>query len=123
MLAVGLVSRRHASPRASSPVRPSHAAPTLYFTFSRGAWLALVAGIAIVVAVSPRRLAFVTGLGVLAVPSAIAVALSYHARPLRLSNVALARAVGSGHSLAWQLLLVIALGGLAGAPGRCSAAG
>jgi O-antigen ligase len=116
LLAVGLVIEgTRLTPRILAGASLPVIAPTLYFTFSRGAWLALVAGIAIVVAVSPRRLAFVTGLGVLAVPSGIAVALSYHARPLRLSNVALARAVGAGHSLAWQLLLVVALGGLAGA--------
>ena len=89
--------------------------PTLYFTFSRGAWIALAAGVAVVVVLSPRRLTFVTALGVLALPSAVAVGLAYHARALRLTNVPLSRTVGAGHSLAWQLLLAAALGALVAA--------
>jgi tetratricopeptide (TPR) repeat protein len=110
LLAVGLVvETTRAVPRIVAGASLAILMPTLYFTFSRGAWLALAAGVAFVVALSPRRLTFVTALGVLAVPSGIAVVLAYHARPLRLSNVPLSRAVGAGHSLAWQLLLAAAL--------------
>ncbi|MGN6797548.1 MAG: O-antigen ligase family protein [Gaiellaceae bacterium] len=110
LLAVGLVvETTHTVPRILAGASLPILMPTLYFTFSRGAWLALAAGIAFVIALSPRRLTFVTALGVIAVPSGLAVVLAYHARALRLSNVPLSRAVGAGHSLAWQLLLAAAL--------------
>jgi tetratricopeptide (TPR) repeat protein len=113
LLALGLVvEARRIVPRIVAGASLAVLMPTLYFTFSRGAWVALAVGVALVVVVSPRRLRFVTALGVLALPSAVAVGLAYHARPLRLSNVALSRAVGAGHSLAWQLLLAAALGAL-----------
>ena len=116
LLALGLVvETTRITPRIVAGASLPLLAPTLYFTFSRGAWIALAGGVALVVLLSPRRLAFVTALGVLGVPAGIAVALAYHARPLRLTNVPLARAVGSGHSLAWQLLVACALGGLAAA--------
>ena len=116
LLALGLVvETTRTVPRVVAGASLALLMPTLYFTFSRGAWVALAAGIVFVVVLSPRRLTFVTALGVLAVPSGIAVGLSYHARPLRLANVPLARATGAGHSLAWQLLLAAALGALAAA--------
>jgi hypothetical protein len=116
LLALGLVvETTRLAPRIAAGASLPLLMPTLYFTFSRGAWIALATGIAFVVALSPRRLTLVTALGVLAVPSGIAVGLAYHARPLRLSNVALSRAVGAGHSLAWQLLLSVAFGAVAAA--------
>lgn len=116
LLALGLlVETPRIVPRIVAGASLTLLMPTLYFTFSRGAWIALAAGVAIVVALSPRRLRFVTALAVLSVPSAIADGLAYHARPLRLSNVALSRSIGAGHSLAWQLLLAAMLGALVAA--------
>ncbi|HET7137270.1 MAG TPA: O-antigen ligase family protein [Gaiellaceae bacterium] len=88
--------------------------PTLYFTFSRGAWIALAVAVLLVVAVSPRRLSYVSALVVVGAPAAGAVALAYHARALRLVNVPLAQAVGAGHTLAWRLALTALCGAAAG---------
>jgi hypothetical protein len=109
MLALGLATHGRsmglrAIPAASLPLL----AATAYFTFSRGAWVALAAGIAAAVVLSPRRLALTATLVVLAVPTAGAVWLAYRARPLRQTNVAPSQAVHAGHALAWQLLLVAA---------------
>lgn len=88
--------------------------PTLYFTFSRGAWIALAVGMLLVVAASPRRLAYLSALLVVGAPAAGAVALAYHARALRLLDVPLAQAVGAGHTLAWRLALTALAGAAAG---------
>ena len=111
LLAVGLVvEERWIVPRLLAGGSLPVLASTLYFTFSRGAWIALGAGLLALVALSPRRLRFLTAIPAFAAPTVLAVALSYHARPLRLLNIPLARAVGSGHDLAWKLALTILLG-------------
>src|SRR5581483_2109629 len=48
-------------------------APTLYFTFSRGGWVALAAGLAALVALDRRRLQFLAALAASAVWAAVAV--------------------------------------------------
>ena len=81
---------------------------TLYFTFSRGAWLALAAGLLVAFVVSSRRLQLAASLLVQAVPAGAAVWLAYRAKPLRETTASLAAATHAGHTLAWRLLLVVA---------------
>ncbi len=80
--------------------------PTLYFTFSRGAWVALAAALLVTLAVSARRIALLATMLAVAVPSAAAVWLAYRAKPLRLADVSLADAEHAGHTLLWRLGLL-----------------
>jgi O-antigen ligase len=101
-----------------SALRPLAAAslplilPTLYLTFSRGAWLALAVALAAVLVLSDRRLALLVSLLVLAVPSAVAVWLLERAKPLHVTTETLSAQVRAGHPLLWQLPL-LALGAAA----------
>src|SRR5947199_332796 len=81
---------------------------TLFFTFSRGAWLALVVGLLGSLAASPNRLRLVAGGAAAAVPPAIAVALAWRAGPLTHQGARLAPASHAGHRLAFELLGVAA---------------
>jgi tetratricopeptide (TPR) repeat protein len=110
LLALGLATHGRRPPaRALAAASLPLLVPTLYFTFSRGAWIALAGGLLAAAAVSHRRLALAAGLLVLALPTAAAVWLAYRAKPLRQTDASLASAVDSGHALAWKLLLVAAV--------------
>ena len=74
--------------------------PTLYFTFSRGAWLALAAGLAAAIALEPRRLRLIALLLAVAPAPAVAVWLASGESSLRRDDTALAEASGAGHHLA-----------------------
>jgi O-antigen ligase len=88
--------------------------PTLYFTFSRGAWLALAVGAGGLLAVSSRRIATLGGLGVLLPAPVLAVLASSQADALTQQRTALAEAVADGRRLA---LTLAALGALAAGAG------
>ncbi|MBA3348414.1 MAG: O-antigen ligase family protein [Actinobacteria bacterium] len=79
-------------------------APTLYFTFSRGGWVALLVGAAAMVAVSTRRLANIGGLLVLLPAPALAVFIASRSKGLTRQENELATAAHDGR----QLLLVVA---------------
>jgi O-antigen ligase len=75
-------------------------ATTLYFTFSRGAWAALIIGFAVAVVVDPRRLRLVwTALGV-AVPTAVCIAYASRLDALTTEDALPASAAREGHRLA-----------------------
>jgi hypothetical protein len=80
--------------------------PTLYFTFSRGAWLALFAAALAVFALSKRRLSLASSFLVQALPAAAAIWLSHRAKPLGETHSSLSSATHAGHTLAWRLLLL-----------------
>jgi hypothetical protein len=93
---------------------------TLYFTFSRGAYIAGAVGLAAALAIDPRRLqALLTGL-VLGVPSGLAVLLSSHEKALTRTDAPLSAASHDGHRLALYIALLSVAAGLAGA-GLCLA--
>jgi hypothetical protein len=81
--------------------------PTLYYTFSRGAWAALFLGLVVMFAYGPARLQLVAGLGFLGPLPVCAVWLA--SRPEALTNRAtpLATATHAGHRLALELLLAL----------------
>ena len=79
---------------------------TLFFTFSRGAWLALVVGVLATLALSPHRLRLVVEGVVFAALPALSVAFAYRAGPLTHEGATLAAATRSGHRLAFELLVV-----------------
>ena len=81
---------------------------TLFFTFSRGAWLALVVGLVVAVAVSPHRLRMtIEGVAFAFLPIA-AVALAWRAGPLTHQGATLGGATQAGHRLAVELLVLAA---------------
>ncbi len=57
-------------------------APTLYFTYGRGAWLALAAGLVALIVAEHERLGALVGALALALPPAVAVVLASRAHPL-----------------------------------------
>ena len=63
--------------------------PTLYLTFSRGAWLSLVAALVATVLLTKRRLGYLVTLLVLAVPSAAAVWCVQRAKALHVTTASL----------------------------------
>jgi hypothetical protein len=80
--------------------------PTFYFTFGRGAWIALAAGALAAVAVDPRRLQLLASLLVLTPLPAVAVVAASREPGLTRAGAAFGRAVHDGHRLALVLLLL-----------------
>jgi hypothetical protein len=109
-----LVALGFASRARSLPVRAACAGalvlllPTFYFTFGRGAWIALAAGVLAAVAIDPRRLQFVASLLLLGPIPAIAVLAASREPGLTHAGAAFGRAVHDGHRLALLLLLLAA---------------
>jgi len=113
LLALGLaVYVRSATGVVLASLAPIVLLPTLYFTFSRGAWLALGVGAAAAGALSPRRLRLAFGALVLLPLPALGVLLASRLDGLTESTATLARATGDGHELLGRLAL-LALGQLA----------
>jgi O-antigen ligase/polysaccharide polymerase Wzy-like membrane protein len=117
LLALGFAARAQtvAARALASATQPVFLA-TLYFTFSRGAWIAGAVGLAVALAIDPRRLQLLlTGL-VLAIPSGLAVLLSSHQETLTRTDVSDPSAAShQGHRLAVYILLLALAAGLAGA--------
>jgi hypothetical protein len=111
VLAVGFAARAELiATRAAAAASLVVLVPALYFTYSRGAWAALIAGLLAVLAVDGRRLQMlVTSLAV-AVPPTIAVAVAARSRGLTHTDTSLDVATQQGHRLA---LLLLPLGALA----------
>ncbi|MDE3189492.1 MAG: O-antigen ligase family protein [Acidobacteriota bacterium] len=79
---------------------------TLYFTYSRGAWVALAAGLVVLLALDPNRLATAAGLAALAPAPALVVYLASRSGALTRQNSTLAAARHDGHRIALVLLAV-----------------
>jgi O-antigen ligase len=82
---------------------------TVYFTFGRGAWVAALIGLAVAVAVDPRRLELIVSALVLAPAPALAVLVSSHEHALTRTDAPLAAATHEGHRLALYVLLLVAV--------------
>jgi O-antigen ligase len=91
---------------------------TLYFTFSRGAWAALVIGVAVAVAVDPRRLRLLWTTLLLAIPSAFCVWYASTQSALTTEDSAPAAAVREGHRAAAALVLAVVASAAAAACAR-----
>jgi O-antigen ligase len=87
-------------------------APTLYFTYSRGAWIALGVGLAATLVVTPRRLVAVGSLALLAPAPALAVLAASRSHALTRLEATLGDAVAEGRDL---FFVLVALGALAAA--------
>lgn len=90
--------------------------PALYFTFSRGAWIALVVGFAAAVALDPRRLQLIVTLLVVGTPALLAAAIGSRYEGLTRSDFPLSVATDQGGELAIviALLAVVAAGAMVG---------
>jgi hypothetical protein len=110
LLAVGVVAEARArSARAAAAAALVPLVVTLYYTYSRGSWLALGAGFAVLLAASPRRLRTIATLLCVAAPVAIGIALASRSYALTHDHVSTARASDAGHGLAPLLVLLAAI--------------
>jgi O-antigen ligase len=106
LLALGLAARERPTVRALAAASSVVLVLTIYFTFSRGGWIAFFGGLVAVVAVDRRRLQLImTGL-VVAIWGAVAVWLASRSDALTDQNTSLTAASRDGHGLA---VIVIAL--------------
>ena len=116
LLALGFAAR---SPTLLARAAVSATLPvflaTLYFTFSRGAYIAGAVGFVAALAIDPRRLQLLLAALVLGIPSGIAVLLSSHEKALTRTDAPLSEASNDGHRLALVILLLAAVAALAGA--------
>jgi O-Antigen ligase/Tetratricopeptide repeat len=80
--------------------------PAMYFTFSRGAWIAVGVGLASAIALDPRRLQLITAALALTVAPAIGLAVAYSSDALTQSTASLSSASSEGHRLALVLALL-----------------
>jgi hypothetical protein len=85
----------------------------LYFTFSRGAWIALAAGMLVVVLVDPRRLRALSALVVLAAAPTLAVWIASRSEALVRAGPPTNAAAEDGRRLALALLGLALAGALA----------
>lgn len=115
IVAVGFVAhaRRMSMAMVAAGATPVLAL-TLYFTFSRGGWAALVIGLVAAVAVDPRRLRLFWTAIVLAVPSAACVAYASQQQALTTKGALAAEAAREGHRVAVVLGAVALASALAG---------
>ena len=83
--------------------------PTLYYTYSRGAWAALLVGLVVVVLFSPWRERLFVGLFVFVPLPALAVWLASRPAALTDRSASVAAAAHAGHRLAAELAAVALL--------------
>jgi tetratricopeptide (TPR) repeat protein len=115
LLALGFAARGSVLARVLAATALPVLLATLYFTFSRGAWIALAVGLAFVLTADPRRLQLVAAGLVLAPASALAVWLASRQDALARVDAPLAEATAEGHRLALYILLLSALSGVVAA--------
>jgi tetratricopeptide (TPR) repeat protein len=89
--------------------------PTLYFTFGRAAWIALLGGVLGGVAVDRHRLQLLAALVVLGSAPAVAVWVASRERGLTHAGTSLERAAHDGHRLALVLVILAAVNATAAA--------
>jgi O-Antigen ligase len=108
LLAAGFAARGH-NPfvRALAAASTVILVPALYFTFSRGGWIALAVGLATMIALDARRLQLVTALAVVAPWPALAVWHASGSAPLTHLGGTLAAAEHSGHRYTLYLAVMM----------------
>jgi hypothetical protein len=113
LLAAGTAARaRHLLSRSLAAVSLVILLPTLLFTYSRGAWIALFLGLATQILVDRRRLQLVTTMLVVGLPALVALWLASRSSALTTRVPVLEKASTQGHRLA---LVVLGLAIVAGA--------
>lgn len=112
LLALGFAAHgEHVATRALAAVALVVLAPTLYFSFSRGALVALAAGAVVQVAVDPRRTQLLVRVLVLALPAVLAVVQASRLPALTAPGATLqtAQTEGAGLARALTVLAVVAV--------------
>jgi hypothetical protein len=107
LLALGLAVRARSLPIsgiAAASIVPLVA--TIYFTFGRGPWLALLVGLAAAIALDPRRLQAALMTLVLAVPGGLALWLAFESEALTRQGSSITAAEREGQRLALALALL-----------------
>ena len=114
LLALGLAARAQRPIwRALAGASVAILAPTFFFTFSRGAWVALAIGLIAAVALDARRLQLVTTLFALAPAAVLTVWLGSRQEALTTVDAPLAAATREGHRLAlYVVILAVVTAGL-----------
>ncbi len=112
LLAAGLAARgRTTAVRALAAASTVVLVPTLYFTFSRGAWIALGIGLVTMVALDARRLQLVTSLALVAPWPALAVWHASGSTPLTHIGGGIAAAEHAGdHFIVYLAAIALAAG-------------
>lgn len=115
LLAAGLSLRARArTQRALAALPLPVLVLTLYFTYSRGSWVALAVGLVVLLALDPNRLSTAAGLAALAPAPALVVWLASRSPALTHQNATLAAAKHDGHRIALVLVaLALAQAGVA----------
>ena len=114
LLALGAVARDHRTAvRAAGAAAFVVLVPALYFTFSRGAWIALFVGIAAAVALDPRRLQLVVALLVAGTPGLVAAWVSSRSDALTQQDSPLSSAASEGHEVAIVVVILALVGAAA----------
>ena len=114
-LALGFAARGSLLVRALAGASLPILLATTYFTFSRGAWLALGVGLVVAVAIDPRRLHLLAVGLVLAPASGLAVWLASRQDALTRTDAPLSAATDEGQRLALYLLVLAGSSALAAA--------
>jgi hypothetical protein len=100
LLALGLAARSGPLVRCLAAGSGVLLLLTLYFTYSRGAWIALFAGLAVAIAIDRRRLQLITTVLVLAPWPALAIWAASRSPALTHAGATLTAASRDGHGLA-----------------------
>lgn len=118
LLAIGFAARgRSIAVRLLAAASLAILMPTVYFTFSRGAWIALAIGCACALALDTRRLQLASTLLLLAPAPAVAALLASRSDALTHTKVPLVDAVHDGHRLALAVALLAPATALCGLVG------
>jgi O-Antigen ligase len=113
LLSLGFALRgRTMMPRALGSAALVVLFPTLYFTYGRGAWLALAAGLGALLAVERTRLRVLARLLALAGAPAVAVSIASQTHGLTRDPGSVAAATRDGHRLAVAMALLVVLAAL-----------
>ena len=116
LLAFGFAARaRHCAIRALAAASVVVLAPTLYFTFSRGGWVALGAGLIVLIALDRRRLQLLAAVAAPIVWPVVAVWRAHGYTALTHVGVSEARAEHQGHHYFLVLLVLMAAAAATGA--------
>ena len=111
-LALGFAARGSLLVRALAGAALPILLATTYFTFSRGAWVALGVGLVFAVAIDPRRLQLLVVALVLAPASGFALWLTSRQDALTRVDAPVPAATEQGHRLALYLLALVGLSAL-----------
>jgi hypothetical protein len=113
LLALGIANAGKSLPtRALAAASLIPLSTALFFTYSRGAWIALGLGLTAQIALEKRRLHLVTTILLVGIAPALAVWLSSRSSALTHMKSSLEKASAQGHRLALVLLALTIFGGL-----------